>query len=102
MKPANALVILAAIMLAGCRPHVQGERQTMIHRDVILHLPHTNFDENNLRSIRVLPHTWISIKRISIVLTDGTIIPCRDFQEKFVDLVRDDDTAQLQIGRAHV
>lgn len=95
MKPAYVVAIPTLLMLVGCEPNGHGVRQTMFTRDVILHLPHTSFKETNRRSIRVLPHTWVTIKRMSVVLTDGTIVPSRDFQEKSVDLVRDDDTAHL-------
>lgn len=54
-----------------------------------------DFKETNRRSIHVLPHTWITIKRINAVLTDGTVIPCRDFQAKAIEFTQDDDIARL-------
>ena len=95
MKFAFLLLVPFFLMLAGCKPNGHGVRQTMFQRDVILVIPTTDFEETNRQSIRVLPHTWVSIKQISAVYMDGTIIPCRDFESKSIDLVRDTDTAQL-------
>ena len=95
MKPAYALVVSALVMLAGCKPTGHGVRQTMFHKDIYLNIPSTDFKETNRRSIHVLPHTWITIKRINAVLADGTVIPCRDFQPGAFELVQDDNSAQL-------
>ena len=67
----------------------------MFQKDIYLHIQPTDFKETNRRSIHVLPHTWVTIKRISAVLTDGTVVPCRDFQPGAFELIQDDDSAQL-------
>ena len=67
----------------------------MFQKDIYLHIQPTDFKETNRRSIHVLPHTWVTIKRISAVLADGTVIPCRDFQPGAFELIQDDDSAQL-------
>ena len=95
MKPAYALVVPALLVLAGCKPTGHGVRQTMFHKDIYLNIPSTDFKETNRRSIHVLPHTWVNIKRINAVLADGTVIPCRDFQTGAFELVQDDNSAQL-------
>ena len=95
MKYLYVLAAVAYLILPGCRPSGHGVQQTMFHKDIYLHLPPTAFSETNRRSIRVLPHTWINIKRLSAVLSDGTIIPCRDFKPGVFELVQDDNHAQL-------
>lgn len=95
MKPAYALVVPALVMLAGCKPTGHGVRQAMFHKDIYLNISSTDFKETNRRSIHVLPHTWINIKRISAVLTDGTVIPSRDFQPTAFELVQDANSARL-------
>ena len=67
----------------------------MFQKDIYLHIQPTDFKETNRRSIHVLPHTWVTIKRISAVLTDGTVIPCRDFQPGAFEFIQDDDSVQL-------
>lgn len=67
----------------------------MFQKDIYLHIQPTDFKETNRRSIHVLPHTWVTIKRISAVLSDGTVVPCRDFQPGAFELIQDDDSAQL-------
>jgi len=67
----------------------------MFHKDIYLHIRPTDFKETNRKSIHVLPHTWVTIKRISAVLSDGTVIPCRDFQSAAFELIQDDDSVQL-------
>ncbi len=67
----------------------------MFQKDIYLHTQPTDFKETNRRSIHVLPHTWVTIKRVSAVLSDGTVIPCRDFQSGAFELIQDDDSAQL-------
>lgn len=67
----------------------------MFQKDIYLHTQPTDFKETNRRSIHVLPHTWVTIKRISAVLSNGTVIPCRDFQPGAFELIQDDDSAQL-------
>ena len=67
----------------------------MFHKDIYVHIQPTDFKETNRRSIHVLPHTWVTIKRISAVLSDGTVVPCRDFQPVAFELIQDDDSAQL-------
>ena len=67
----------------------------MFQKDIYLHIQPTDFMETNRRSIHVLPHTWVTIKRVSAVLSDGTVVPCRDFQPGAFELIQDDDSAQL-------
>ena len=67
----------------------------MFQKDIYLHIQPTDFKETNRRSIHVLPHTWVTIKRVSAVLSDGTVVPCRDFQPGAFELIQDDDSAQL-------
>ena len=67
----------------------------MFQKDIYLHIQPTDFKETNRRSIHVLPHTWVTIKRVSAVLTDGTVVPCRDFQPGAFEFIQDDDSAQL-------
>lgn len=67
----------------------------MFRKDIYLSIPRTDFKETNRSSIHVLPHTWVTIKKISAVLSDGTVIPCRDFQSGAFELVQDYNGAQL-------
>ena len=95
MKLSYAYLSLALLAVAGCQPMGHGVRQTMFQKDIYLHTQPTDFKETNRRSIHVLPHTWVTIKRISAVLSDGTVFPCRDFQPEAFELIQDDDSAQL-------
>ena len=95
MKLSYAYLSLALLAVAGCQPMGHGVRQTMFQKDIYLHIQPTDFKETNRRSIHVLPHTWVTIKRVSAVLSDGTVIPCRDFQSGAFELIQDDDSAQL-------
>ena len=67
----------------------------MFQKDIYLHIQPSDFKETNRRSIHVLPHTWVTIKLISAVLADGTVVPCRDFEPGAFELIQDDDSAQL-------
>ncbi|MFM7187803.1 MAG: hypothetical protein ACKO14_08290 [Armatimonadota bacterium] len=95
MKQSCGLLILVLLMLAGCKPFGHGVTQTLFHKDIYLNIPASDFKETNRRSLRTLPHTWVSIKRISAVLTDGTVIPCRDFQPTPFEMVQDESRAVL-------
>lgn len=95
MKLSYAYLSAALMAVAGCQPMGHGVRQTMFQKDIYLHIQPTAFRETNRRSIHVLPHTWVTIKRISAVLSDGTVFPCRDFQPGAFELIQDDDSAQL-------
>ena len=95
MKPVSVLLLTALMLLSGCKPTGHSVRQTTFHKDIYLNIPPTDFKETNRRSIHVLPHTWINIKKIAAVLLDGTVIPCRDFQSGVFELVQDDNRAQL-------
>ena len=95
MKLSYVFFFTALLATAGCQPMGHGVRQTMFHKDIYLHIRPTDFKETNRRSIHVLPHTWVTIKRISAVLSDGTVIPCRDFQKGAFELIQDDDSVQL-------
>jgi hypothetical protein len=95
MKLLFTYVSIALLAVTGCQPMGHGVRQTMFHKDIYLHIQPTDFKETNRRSIHVLPHTWVTIKRISAVLSDGTVVPCRDFQRGAFELIQDDDSAQL-------
>ena len=95
MKLSYAYLSLALLAVAGCQPMGHGVRQTMFQKDIYLHIQPTDFKETNRRSIHVLPHTWVTIKRVSAVLSDGTVVPCRDFQSGAFELIQDHDIAQL-------
>ena len=95
MKLLFAYVSIALLAVTGCQPTGHVVRQTMFQKDIYLHIQPTDFKETNRRSIHVLPHTWVTIKRISAVLADGTVVPCRDFQPGAFELIQDDDSAQL-------
>jgi len=95
MKLLYVFFFTALLATAGCQPMGHGVRQMMFHKDIYFHIRPTDFKETNRRSIHVLPHTWVTIKRISAVLSDGTVIPCRDFQSAAFELIQDDDNAQL-------
>lgn len=95
MKLLFAYISIALLAVTGCQPTGHGVRQTMFQKDIYLHIQPTDFKETNRRSIHVLPHTWVTIKRISAVLADGTVVPCRDFQPGAFELIQDDDSAQL-------
>jgi len=95
MKQSCGLLIPVLLMLAGCKPFGHGVTQTLFHKDIYLNIPASDFKETNRRSLRTLPHTWVSIKRISAVLTDGTVIPCRDFQPTPFEMVQDESRAVL-------
>jgi hypothetical protein len=95
MKLLFAYVSIALLAVTGCQPMGHGVRQMMFHKDIYVHIQPTDFKETNRRSIHVLPHTWVTIKRISAVLSDGTVVPCRDFQPGAFELIQDDDSAQL-------
>jgi hypothetical protein len=95
MKLLFAYVSIALLAVTGCQPMGHGVRQMMFHKDIYVHIQPTDFKETNRRSIHVLPHTWVTIKRISAVLSDGTVVPCRDFQPVAFELIQDDDSAQL-------
>jgi hypothetical protein len=67
----------------------------MFHKDIFLHIPASDFNESNHRTIHVLPHTWVTIKRISVVLADGTVVPVRDFKPGSIELIHDENVARL-------
>jgi hypothetical protein len=92
-----SVLLLAAVLLvvAGCKPNGHGVRQTMFHKDIFLHIPASDFNESNHRTIHVLPHTWVTIKRVSIVLADGTVVPVRDFKPGAIELIHDENIARI-------
>lgn len=95
MKQTCGLLIPVLLILAGCKPHGHGVTQALFHKDIYLNIPATDFKETNRRSIRVLPHTWIKVKRVNAILTDGTVIPCRDFRPTAIEMVHDESLAIL-------
>ncbi len=92
-----SVLLLAPVLLAiaGCKPNGHDVRQTMFHKDIFLHIPSSDFNESNHRTIHVLPHTWVTIKRVSIVLADGTVVPVRDFKPGAIELIHDESVARL-------
>jgi hypothetical protein len=95
MKLSSTFLIPLLLVTAGCQPSGHSVQQTMFHKDVILHIAPSDFKETNHRTIRALPHTWVNIKRISVVLDDGTVVPCRDFQSGAFELTHDEHNAFL-------
>ncbi|MFM2222654.1 MAG: hypothetical protein RLZZ78_911 [Armatimonadota bacterium] len=92
-----SVLLLAPVLLAiaGCKPNGHDVRQTMFHKDIFLHIPSSDFNESNHRTIHVLPHTWVTIKRVSVVLSDGTVVPVRDFKPGALELIHDENSARL-------
>jgi hypothetical protein len=92
-----SVLLLAPVLLAiaGCKPNGHDVRQTMFHKDIFLHIPSSDFNESNHRTIHVLPHTWVTIKRVSVVLSDGTVVPVRDFKPGAVELIHDENIARI-------
>jgi hypothetical protein len=95
MKSSLLLLAPALFAIAGCKPTGHGVRQTMFHKDIYLHIPSSDLNESNHRTIHVLPHTWVTIKRISVVLADGTVVPVRDFKPGPIELIHDVNVARF-------